>query len=192
MDFLNPTKQIDPKLAVGKLLIAEPFLSDINFVRAVVLLCEHSESGSVGFILNRPTNLTLGDLLPELETPELYIHQGGPVQMDTLHMLHRMPKLVGGNEIIPGIFWGGSYEALKDVVSNDLCTPTDLKLFVGYSGWAPGQLEKELGEGSWLVSDVNPKILFETDNSETWRQAIYTLGKDFSYLANMPINPQLN
>lgn len=147
MDILNLQKPKNVALATGKLLIAEPFLADPNFARSVILLCEHGDEGSVGFILNRSTELTLGDLLPELYTPLLKVYQGGPVQLDTLHMLHRMPKEFGGNEILPGVFWGGSYEALQEAILNNTYHPMDLRLLVGYSGWSPGQLDKEKEEG---------------------------------------------
>lgn len=192
MDFLNMEKPANAELTTGKLLIAEPFLSDPNFARSVILLCEHSEDGSVGFILNRSTELTLGDLLPDLYTPLLKINQGGPVQLDTLHMLHRTPKSFGGNEIFPGVFWGGSYEALQEAVVNNEYQPIDLRLFVGYSGWSPGQLEKELKEGAWIVTDLSTDLLFETDADDIWKQAIKKLGSEYNYLANLPLNPQLN
>ncbi|RYZ56017.1 MAG: YqgE/AlgH family protein [Sphingobacteriales bacterium] len=192
MDFLNLRKPTNVKLTTGKLLIAEPFLADPNFTRSVILLCEHSDEGSVGFILNRSTELTLGDLLPDLYTPLLPINQGGPVQLDTLHMLHRMPVQFGGNEIFPGVYWGGSYEALQEVIVNNEYQPIDLRLFVGYAGWSPGQLEAEIKEGAWLVSDLTQDILFETEPDRVWKQAIKSLGQDYSYLANLPLNPQLN
>jgi putative transcriptional regulator len=192
MDFLNLHKRTDVALTTGKLLIAEPFLSDPNFARAVILLCEHGEEGSVGFILNKSTQLTLGDLLPDLYTPLLNVFQGGPVQLDTLHMLHRMPEAFGGNEIFSGVYWGGSYEALQEVIVNNVYQPIDLRLFVGYAGWSPGQLEKEISEGAWLVSDLTQDILFETDVENVWKEAVRSLGKDFEHLVNLPLNPQLN
>lgn len=193
MEFLNLNKPMNNKqLAAGQILIAEPFLADPNFARCVILLCEHGDQGSVGFILNKPTDLTLGDLLPDLYTPSLNISQGGPVQLDTLHMIHRMPLAFGGNEITPGVYWGGSYEALQEAVQENAYDPGNLKLFVGYAGWSPGQLEKELEEGSWMVADLNPGLLFETEPDNIWKSAIKLLGKEFSYLANMPLNPQLN
>lgn len=192
MDFLNLQKPTNVKLGTGKILIAEPFLADPNFARSVILLCEHGNEGSVGFILNRATELTLGDLLPDLYTPLLPIHQGGPVQLDTLHMLHRMPEAFGGNEVIPGVYWGGSYEALQDVIQNNAYQPIDMRLFVGYAGWSPGQLEAEVKEGSWLVADLTTDILFETEPERVWKQALKKLGGDYSFLANLPLNPQLN
>ena len=193
MEFLNPNKQSGIPIGSGKLLIAEPFLDDPNFARTVILLCEHSdEEGTVGFSLNRPTEHTLGDLLPELNTPLLPVFQGGPVKLDTLHMLHRTPLAFGGTEIAEGVYWGGSYDALQECVSHNSYQPMDMRLFVGYSGWAAGQLQKEIEEGSWLVANVTPELIFETDPDALWRKAIDSLGTEFSYLKNMPINPQLN
>jgi putative transcriptional regulator len=192
MDFLNLQIPKNVELTTGKLLIAEPFLNDTNFARSVILLCEHSEEGSVGFVLNRSTELTLGDLLPDLYTPLLQIYQGGPVQLDTLHMLHRMPQAFGGNEIFPGVYWGGSYDALQEVIMNSDYQPMDLRLFVGYAGWSPGQLEKELKDGAWLVTYLSQDLLFETDADKVWKEAIHSMGKEYSYIANMPLNPQFN
>jgi putative transcriptional regulator len=192
MNFLNLNKPINKlKPQVGRLLIAEPFLNDPNFARSVILICEHGEEGTIGFALNRTTELTLSDLLPELYT-QLKVYQGGPVQMDTLHMIHRIPHILDGNELNNGVFWGGSYEALQDAVTNKVCKPTDIRLFVGYSGWSPGQLERELLENSWIVADMSVDLLFETEPEDVWKRAISLLGNDFAYLANMPVNPQLN
>lgn len=193
MEFFNEKKPVNKQKPVaGKLLIAEPFLADPNFSRTVILLCEHGESGSVGFILNRSTDLTLGDLLPELYTPSLTIYQGGPVQMDTLHMVHRVPLSLGGNIIADDIYWGGSYEALQEMVQNNAYSADDLRLYVGYSGWSVGQLDKEMEEGSWLVTDATPHLLFDTKPENIWKEAIKLLGKEYAFLANMPLNPQLN
>lgn len=192
MHFLDPNKTTHLRPATGRLLIAAPFLSDPNFARSVVLLCAYGDEGTIGFTLNRPTPLKLGDLLPELYTPELPVFQGGPVEMDTLHVVHRAPEVLGGTEILPGTYWGGSYEALQQVVYRNSCNPADIRLFVGYSGWSPGQLEQELEEGSWLVSDKAAGLLFGTNSDDMWRRSVESLGKEYSYLAHMPTDPQLN
>jgi putative transcriptional regulator len=193
MEFFNEHKLNHLQPQAGRLLIAEPFLGDTNFSRSVVLICESSETGSVGFILNHPTDLTIGDLLPELYTPSsIKIYQGGPVQVDTLHILHRLPDVLGGVEIYPGVYWGGSYEALQDLLHSTDLNPDDLRCFIGYSGWSPGQLEREMSEGSWMVSDADTHLLFDTSPKEVWKKSIEHLGKDFAYMKNLPINPQLN
>lgn len=187
---LNKRTNLD--IQSGRLLIAEPFLADTNFSRALVFLAEHGDEGTIGFILNRATKLTLGDLLPEIYTPLLPIFNGGPVQLDTLHMIHRMPQALGGNEIAPGIFWGGSFESLQTAILENAYQPMDLRLFVGYAGWGPGQLEKEVQDGAWLVAAYNEKLIFETDANIAWRESIKHLGRDFQHLMNLPVNPQLN
>jgi putative transcriptional regulator len=193
MNFFDPNRPIPKGVpAMGKLLIAEPFLADPNFARTVVLVCEHGEQGTVGFILNRSTQLSLSDLLPDIYTPSPAIYQGGPVQLDTLHMIHRSPAVFGGNEVAKGVYWGGSYEALQDVMDNHNYDLANMRMYVGYSGWSAGQLEKEMEEGSWIVTDATPKLLFDTDPENMWKEAIKLLGKEFTYLANMPLNPQLN
>ena len=190
VDINMPVNNVAP--AVGKLLIAEPFLSDPNFARAVVLLCEHGDEGSVGFILNHATELTLSDLLPEMINKNIPVYQGGPVQMDTLHMLHRMPERLGGSEIIPGVYWGGSYDALQEIVLTNDYKPSDLRLFVGYAGWTKDQLTKEVDESSWIITDAKPDILFDTAAKNMWKEAVKTLGKEYSFMENMPVNPLLN
>ncbi len=193
MDFLSlnkPLSNLEP--AKGRLLIAEPFLNDPNFIRSVVLICEHSDEGSVGFVLNTATGLTIEDLLPGLSTSDLKIYQGGPVQVDTLHMIHRLPEILGGKEIAPGIFWGGSYDALQDAIAYNTFNADDIRLFVGYSGWSPGQLAQELKEGSWIVTEMSENVIFESSPETAWKQAVRLLGKEYAYLENLPINPSLN
>jgi putative transcriptional regulator len=193
MDFFNLHKESEVNVpARGKLLIAEPLLNDPNFSRSVIFLCEHGEEGSIGFVLNQATSFTLQDLLPELYVSHMSIFQGGPVEADTLHMVHRINEIPGRLEIAPGIYWGGDYEVLKDMIWRNTFDPTDIRLFIGYSGWAPGQLDREMREGSWLVADTPPEFIFETDPNDVWKNAIGLLGKKYSYLANIPTNPRNN
>ena len=188
-DHTNP---VPP--AKGKLLIAEPFLHDEDFARSVVFLCEHTDEGTIGFVLNQPTSLTLGDLLVQLDNPEipLVIYNGGPVQPETLHIIHRIPDLLGGLPVAKGVYWGGSYEKLQQLIQETKYKEADLRLFIGYSGWSAGQLKKEMEEGSWLVGDVTEELMFDTDPHVVWKHAVAGLGKDYAFLANMPIDPQLN
>src|SRR5690349_12991466 len=119
MDILDLHKRTNIEPAAGRILIAEPFLTDPGFARTVVLLCEHGEDGSIGFVLNRPSANNIGDLLPELNNPSLTVFEGGPVQHDTLHMIHRIPEVMGGLEIVPGLFWGGSYTDLSRIIEEN-------------------------------------------------------------------------
>lgn len=193
MEFFDWHNLMDAGLLrSGKLLIAQPFMQDGNFARSVVFLCEYSEEGSLGFVLNQPTSVNIGDLLPELHYPSLVVNHGGPVQLDTLHMLHRLPDAIGGIEVNNGVFWGGSFDALQLQGTVGTLDSSNIRLFVGYAGWSPGQLENELKEGSWLIGDISQEVVFDTPPEEVWKAAILSLGKEYKPLANMPVDPGLN
>lgn len=193
MDFPDIHKFSDVSLlGSGKLLIAQPFMSDGVFSRTVVYLCEYGEDGALGFVLNNPTDIHLGDVLPELYSSDMILSQGGPVQLDTLHIIHRLPGSFGGAEVNKGVYWGGSLEALQEFINGKPVDTDALRLFVGYSGWSPGQLENELKEGSWLIGEASSHIIFDTAPEDTWRQAIFSLGKEYRFLAGMPVDPNLN
>lgn len=192
MDIMDLQKRTKIKPTGGKLLIAEPFLTDPGFARTVILLCEHGENGSIGFVLNRLSDHKLQDLLPEFENHAFHIFDGGPVQKDTLHMIHSMPDEMGGHEIAPGMFWGGSYTDLSRMMKANACNADHIKLFLGYSGWDAGQLEREIEEGAWLVADTFNHIIFDTAVKHVWQDSIRSLGDGFAYMANMPLYPQLN
>jgi len=181
------------ELKAGQLLIAEPLLNDANFTRSVILLCEHGEAGSVGFVLNQATDTKLGNLVHGVPGKGPVVYNGGPVQPETLHLMHRLPEqLSGGKKIADGIYWGGSFEDLYDLTTGDSYNEADLRLFVGYSGWAPGQLEEEIKEGTWLIANATEDLLFHTNYEDVWKQAIALLGKKYAYLAHIPTDPQLN
>ncbi len=103
-----------------------------------------------------------------------------------------MPEAIGGTEVKHGVYWGGSFEVLQEMIGQQIDVESDIKLFIGYSGWSPGQLEHEMEDGSWLVADASQDILFEPDADKIWQKAIYSLGADYRYLANMPADPSLN
>lgn len=177
-------------LGVGKVLIAQPFMTDSTFSRSVVLLCEHGANGSIGYVLNRPTSIEISELVAG-EYPELSVYHGGPVQLDTLHMLHRMYPELGGAKLRENLYWGGNFDALKfRKVTESL--KANLRLYVGYAGWGTGQLERELEEGSWYIADTEPDLIFNSAPEDMWKQAILALGDEYRYLANMPLDPGLN
>lgn len=179
--------------APGILLIADPFLKDPNFLRTVVILCEHKEEGSFGFVLNKQIEQTLGELISDLEEFKLPVYYGGPVQMNTIHFLHQCPDLIPEScKITNGIYWGGNFETLTALIKNNSIDLNKIKFFVGYSGWGDGQLSDELKEKSWLTVSATKSLVFDTQHDDIWKGSLQHLGGEYEMMVNFPIDPQLN
>lgn len=192
MNYYSNFEQQIPKK--GDLLISEPFLPDPNFDRTVVLICEHNEQGSFGFILNKPSLLKLSDVMEEVNPFEKTIHVGGPVQQDTLHFIHRMGHILeGGEEIGEDIYWGGNFEQLKIMVSNKEVNHDDIIFFLGYSGWGEGQMLKEIEEKSWIVHKTpTSEQVFDKNPENLWREILKGKGGKYKMFSNYPTDPRLN
>ena len=179
--------------AAGILLIADPFLKDPNFLRTVVLLCEHQQQGSFGFVLNKQYEQKLDELITDFEGFSLPVYYGGPVQMDSIHFLHEYPDLIPESvKVNDGIYWGGNFESVKILIKNNRIDLAKIKFFIGYSGWGDGQLDDELKEKSWLTVSANRKLVFTTPNDEIWKDSLKELGGKYEMMINYPIDPQLN
>ena len=138
----------------GHLLIAEPsILGDVSFNRSVVLLAEHNDEGSIGFILNKPLSYNINDLIPEIEAT-FEIYNGGPVEQDNLYFIHTIPDIIPNSvEISNGIYWGGDFETTKQLINEGKISKNQIRFFLGYSGWSVNQLEMELQENAWIVTE---------------------------------------
>jgi len=179
--------------AKGILLIANPFLKDPNFSRTVIFLCDHTEEGSFGFVLNKKFPKTLGELVPDIHTSAFPVYMGGPVQKDTLHFLHQYPDLIsGGEEVMEKVYWGGNYESLLININNRDIHKEQIRFFIGYSGWSAGQLNDELREESWLTVKATRELIFDTHPDEVWKNSLKHLGGNYEMMINFPIDPQLN
>lgn len=175
------------KIKKGKILLAEPFMVDSNFKRTVVLMCEHEDDGSLGFILNRSLDMPINDLIANFPEIEATVFYGGPVQTDTIHYVHNAGDLLeGSQEISEGIYWGGNFEQLKALIEQGLIEAADIQFFVGYSGWSPTQLEEEMNMGSWVVADLESNYLFKRKEIDLWQKVMVTKGDAFTIIAQMP------
>ncbi|MFE9948698.1 YqgE/AlgH family protein [Streptomyces sp. NPDC005531] len=178
----------------GRLLVATPALADPNFDRAVVLLLDHDEEGSLGVVLNRPTPVGVGDILvswADLTAEPDVVFQGGPVSLDSAL----------GVAVIPGdegpLGWRRVYGAIGLV---DLEAPPELlaaalgslRIFAGYAGWGPGQLETELTEGAWYVVESEPGDVSSPRPEQLWRAVLRRQRSELAMIATYPEDPSLN
>lgn len=170
----------------NQLLVAMPSLADSNFEHTVTLICEHSERGALGIVLNKPMNMKLGDVLTQMKMEpehaavgERPVLRGGPVNMDRGFVLHR-----------PGGDWDSTHrvsDSVQVTTSRDVLSamargagPQDAFIALGYAAWEGGQLERELLDNSWLTVPMNDRIVFELPYAERWAAAWQSLGIESS------------
>ncbi|MGJ5641401.1 YqgE/AlgH family protein [Formosa sp. S-31] len=178
----------------GNLLIAEPsIIGDVSFNRSIVLLADYSDEGSIGFILNKPLDYTIKDLIPELNV-NFKVYNGGPVEQDNLYFIHKVPELIPDSiEISLGIYWGGDFNVVADLIANNQIEEKDIRFFLGYSGWDTKQLDEELRINSWVVTEnVYQKAIIEKDYESFWKEKMLEFGGEYSIWSNAPENPSYN
>jgi putative transcriptional regulator len=196
---------VDTSLS-GALLVASPTLADPNFARSVVLLLDHDSEGALGVILNRPSAIATRDAVPlprlpgwaDLVSEPAVVHVGGPVSPDAVVCLGR---IVGDRSVRPDVRSLPGWTPLAGVVGaidldgepDDLLALLDgLRVFAGYAGWGPGQLEHELRVGGWLVLAAEPDDAFTADPANLWSRVLRRQGGELALLHTMPADPTNN
>ncbi|HOW41660.1 MAG TPA: YqgE/AlgH family protein [Bacteroidales bacterium] len=177
----------------GKILISEPFLPDTFFNRSIVYLTDHSAEGSVGFILNKKLDLKICDALEGFESWEETLNMGGPVAPDTLHYLHSLGKHIPKSvQVDTNIFWGGDIDIIRELIKKGRVKSSQLRFFLGYSGWSPGQLERELKENSWVIATIQSDIVMTSRGDDTWKKVLRSLRNKYRAWADFPESPDMN
>ena len=167
--WLFPTAAgADQQLAKGKLLVANEFVVGEFFAKTVILLLHYDETGAMGLVVNRPTEVELGELLADVEAISGYsgtLYWGGPVRMNSLRALLRAdtpPE--DSQEVVDSVYQLPVDDALEEVAMD----PASLRFFIGYAGWSAGQLDHELGRGDWLVVPASDELVFAEDPGLLW------------------------
>jgi putative transcriptional regulator len=179
----------------GRILISEPFLRDVYFQRSVVLLVEHSARGSMGFVLNKRTDLIVNSLFPELkDLPEIPVYLGGPVGSNHLFFMHLLGKRIpDGVEIGDGLRFDGDFEALKKYMLDHNPIEGKIKFFLGYSGWTENQLNDEIINDSWLVGAMTSDEIILASDDTFWEKSVRSLGRPYDNTwTNYPKYPDMN
>ncbi len=191
IDFFNINhKRISPQ--EGKILIAEPGLMDQYFKRSIILMVEHNEQGTVGFVLNNIVDFNVQELLPDFPDFPSLVSIGGPVGPSSIHFIHTLGDLIPNtNYVSDGLYWGGDFEAVKSLIHMKKISPRQIRFFVGYSGWGVNQLEKELKEKSWVVSELD-LVQIMAGKKGLWSRTVQQMGPKYKPWTIYPENPALN
>jgi putative transcriptional regulator len=177
----------------GKILISEPFLPDTFFNRSIVYLTDHTPQGSVGFILNKKLDLQVGAAIEGFEGWNENLSMGGPVAPDTLHYLHNLGDVIPNSVLVEGnIYWGGDIDTIKELIKTGEINQSQIRFFLGYSGWSAGQLERELKENSWVIAKVNSNIVLNNKNDNIWKRVLRSFKNKYRMWADFPDSPEMN
>lgn len=181
--------------ARGSILISEPFAQDAYFHRSVVLLVDHDEEGSMGFVLNKKTGFSVNDFFPELDDmPEMPIYLGGPVGSNRLFFIHTLgePVLPHAVRINNRLCFDGNFDALLHYIRGGNPVEGRIKFFMGYSGWTVGQLDREITRNSWIIGRASNRSILSANGEDFWRQSLESLGNRYEAWAKFPTDPCWN
>ena len=177
----------------GKALIAEPFLQDSYFKRSVVLLTEHNDEGSLGFVLNNPIDFRIEEILKDFPPIDSLISIGGPVRTDTIHYIHTVGHMIPDcQEVLSDIYWGGNLDLIRAGVKEGWITSHQIRFFVGYASWYPGQLAKEIDENSWLVTDIDQLDVMHGNDFRLWESILMKEEERYKMWTRYPEDPMWN
>jgi putative transcriptional regulator len=177
----------------GKILISEPFLPDTFFNRSIVYLTDHTAEGSVGFILNKKLDIRVSDAIAGFENWEETLNMGGPVAPDTLHYLHQLGSIIPKSVWIDeDIYWGGDIDVIRRLIANGTIKQSQIRFFLGYSGWSVGQLERELNENSWVIAKIRSDTIMNNRGDDTWKLVLRSLKNKYRIWADFPQSPDMN
>lgn len=192
LDFfsINPEDKIAEK---GSILISEPFLADTFFSRSVVYLVDHSDEGSIGFIINKSLDIRIENAVEGFENYSDTISMGGPVAANTLHYLHTMGDMIPNSFWVrDNLFWGGDLDTIRKMTSKGVINHDQIRFFLGYSGWSPGQLQKELNENSWVIVRTRPETIMKSRGEDSWKAILRSINKKYRIWADFPESPEMN
>jgi putative transcriptional regulator len=178
----------------GRLLVATPDLRDPNFERTVVLVLEHNDDGALGVVLNRPSASDVEQVFPDwahVVVDPTVVFAGGPVATDSVIALARGDRddSVDGWVSVLGTI--GTVDLGRDPVDLDVAIDS-VRVFAGYAGWAPGQLDAELETGGWWVFDAEPDDAFSVDPLDLWAAVVRRQGGRVAWFVNCPPDPSVN
>ncbi len=180
-------------IKAGDILIAKPFLQDGHFKRSVIYLCEHNNEGSLGFIINKSHGLLLKDIFPHLKSGNFPLFEGGPVSPNQLFYTHTLGlELSDSQHIIDDVYWGGNFFELSKMIEEGKVTSSQIRFYIGYSGWGEDQLTAEIGNDMWFSKGVVYKDLMRLPPDEMWGEELVKINPGYKAFTDFSFDPSLN
>jgi putative transcriptional regulator len=177
----------------GSILISDPFSDDVYFGRSVVLICEHNIEGTFGFVLNNYIDVDLHQLDDNFPNINARISFGGPVSKENLYYIHSFSDITNTLEIREGLYYGGDFVEITDRIKNAKNPNKEIRFFMGYSGWSPGQLDEEIKNESWITANnISTEDILDTKLDDLWRICLEKQGQRFQLMTKFPRNPMDN
>jgi putative transcriptional regulator len=156
-------------IKAGSILISAPSLEDPYFDKVVIYITEYNDKGAMGFVMNQVYERTFNELTEYQNSKPFPLHEGGPVERENLYFIHRAPDAIKqGRPIADGVYMGGDFKQAVDYLNTAHDAESNLRLFIGYSGWDPNQVEEEIKEGSWLIVEASVTTVFQTAEESLW------------------------
>jgi len=174
----------------GRVLVAEPFLQDSYFKRSVVLITEHNEEGTLGFVLNNPIDFKINEIIKDFPDVDSLVSIG---RTDTVHYLHTLGhEIPDCEEVMENIFWGGDLDSVRKGLGDGGIQHYQIRFFVGYSSWYPGQLDREIAENSWLVTEIDGLDIMHGTDFRLWEKVLSQEEERYRMWTRYPENPLWN
>jgi len=181
------------KIQNGSFLIAHPTMLDDTFFKSIILITHHNSEETIGLIINNPSKIKLYEIIDDLPKSDFPVYIGGPVAKNSIHYIHVLGDAIPNSiKIIEGLYFGGNFDTVKDLIWNKKINKNQIRFFAGYSGWEANQLQNELKEDSWLIKEKNKILSMKYSNLELWSKVLRKMEKKYAIWSNLPKNPSLN
>jgi len=184
---------ISNNITAGTLLVSQPNDTKKSILdRWIFMLAQHDKEGSIGFILNKPSAYRLSDIVPNIQS-DFVLHFGGDIEKDNLYFIHNVPHLIGGSqEIAEGIYWGGDFDTVVELIDNGVITKDNIKFFLGYSAWGGLKLQSEITQNSWRILKKDFSKAFQNLKSTFWNKKVLEIKNNAQFWENAPKDPRCN
>ena len=163
-------------LQPGNIIISTSLLDETDFEKVAIVIAEHNENGSMGYVFNKPFSRNFNELEEFKHSIPINLYTGGPVQTDMLYFMHRRPDLIANaQQVVANVHMGGDFKKAVQLLNTFYLSPNDVRLFIGYCGWDANELEEEIKEGSWQLTNATVDLVFSSSTDLTWKELNSTI-----------------